>query len=304
MPLRFECITELELAKMWWEQFSPNESLYDQWGFRYCFHKYFNRDVRFYVGYKNNEPIGLFPLQYNNDQMALEAYGGSYMRENRPFIKSGFESYLPDFYNHITEPAAILNVIGTDAFTSKLPLSYYRYCIDLTGCSTIDAYLTTKLYSKYRSNIKRRVKLLAEENITVAYNQFDDLELLMKLNLTSFTDSSFAKLHRQDIFRDLLKLKLDFQLMTFSISGKKVAVSFSVRHKGIYHYINLGTDKEASQHLWTYVTYANIERAIALGCTVFDSGLEDCSWKEHWGHIALPEYNYLTATNQLELNPS
>jgi hypothetical protein len=65
--LRFECVQDIDKAKELWELFSPKQTIYDDWDFRFTFYKYYQPKIFFYVGYLNDDPIGVFPLQQENN---------------------------------------------------------------------------------------------------------------------------------------------------------------------------------------------------------------------------------------------
>jgi hypothetical protein len=301
MNLRIECIKDIETAKVLWNKFSPQKTIFDSWDFRYCFYKYIQYELFFYVGYIGEEAVGLFPLQYHKYRNHLEPFGGSYMYDVRVFIKSGFEECIPKFYMHLTLPCKIIDIIGDDEFTSSFPFSNYKFVLPLKNFKNVDEYLEKSFQSKDRTNLKRRVKLMASE-VTVEKNNFADLEILIQHNLESFgQESNFHKPFRREIFQSLLETNLDIQMFTFFLQAKKECVSLSIKYNDIYHYINLGLNKGASSHLWTYVTMYNIDHALSLGCSEFDAGMESFTWKEKWNFSKVPEYKYNTCLE--ESNP-
>jgi cell division protein FtsI/penicillin-binding protein 2 len=96
--LSFKVIKDIEEAKKWWEYFTPHQVIFDEWEFRYCFYKYFNYDLHFYLGFIKDEPIGLLPLQYDPERKYLEFFGGPPMDDNDVFIKTGYEKYVKNFF--------------------------------------------------------------------------------------------------------------------------------------------------------------------------------------------------------------
>jgi hypothetical protein len=128
-------------AEKLWRLFSPQETIYDDWQFRALFHKYHQHELQFYVGYQNDEPVGFLPLQYNAIEKHLEFWGGSYMEDNRVFIKTGFEQYIPEFYKNIPSKATLGYIRGTDPFTTQLPLEDYKYILPLQGISSIEDFI-------------------------------------------------------------------------------------------------------------------------------------------------------------------
>ncbi len=295
-------VKDINQAKELWNQLSPNETIYDSWDFRYCFYKYFNYELFFYVGYVDGRPIGMLPLQWNTVQNHLEQFGGSFMYDARIFIEEGFQKFIPFFYDQIDRPAKIVDISGEDDFTISLPFSDYKYILNLTEINTVEMYLEKLLVSKYRTNIRRRIKIIKNENFTIKHNDVNDLSMLVDLNLKSFSDSSFQKPFRREIFYDLVRGSFGTQLLSFVYNDEIMGVSLSFSFKKTYYYINLGIDKKASPHLWTFITLSNIENAIGLGDKVFDAGVGNFDWKEHWGCEKIPQYKFeKNETNYFEI---
>lgn len=61
--LKMECLKNLDESRDVWQKFGPAEVITDDWSFRYCFYKYFNYPLHFYVGFDRGEIVGLLPLQ-------------------------------------------------------------------------------------------------------------------------------------------------------------------------------------------------------------------------------------------------
>ena len=96
-------------------------------------------------------------------------------------------------------------------------------------------------------------------------NSFEDLNLMMGLNKNTFKEkSSFNKPFRPEIFHDLLELPFEKYLLTFIVNGEKGSVTFAIKYKDTYTFINSGTNKERFSDLGTYNIYKNMEKAIEL----------------------------------------
>ncbi|MFA6436869.1 MAG: GNAT family N-acetyltransferase [Candidatus Paceibacterota bacterium] len=289
--LKISRIDKIEEAKKVWQELSPNEIMYDLWDVRYCFYKYFQHPLFFYVGRIGQENIGLLPLQFNAEKGYLDFIGGGYMEDNRIFIKSGYEKYIPKFYEAIEQEAGLDDIIGEDDFTKKFDILEYKYVADLSGLKNTNDYLSREFSQKSCAKMKkllRRIERLYQPKILE--NNFEDVDQLFELNIRSFGDDSvFSTPHRKEIFRDLLKLDLSFQVLTIIINGKKEAVSLALKYKDIYTYINSGANKKDFPSLGTYLTAKNFEKAISLGTKYLDAGVEDLGWKERWHLKKIPQ---------------
>ena len=292
--LRFELIQDIKKAEELWKLFSPCETIYDDWDFRYCFYKYFNYPLYFYTSYEQGEPIGILPLQFNTDLKYLEFFGGSYMEDNRVMVKSGYEDTISEFYKQISEPAHLELIRGFDAFTTQLSLQDYKYILPLNNFKTPNEYLTALFHSETRKTIQKKVRRVERENMQVVVNRFSDIELLFEYNKSMFKEkSSFNdRPHHQEIFRDLTKPGFNPYLLSFQIGEKVHGVTFSWLYKKSYAYASLGIHPEAVKDITTYMNIKNIEQALLLGANEVDAFTGDYGWKERWHFSKIPQYKF------------
>jgi len=297
--LTFQLITDFNEAKEWWNKFAYGETIYSNWDFRNCFYTSWDRrkpsaEIRFYVGYFKDEPVGLMPLQYNQEEKYLEFFGGSYMEDNQIYIKPGYEKYLPEFYDQIKEKAKLEYIIGHDEFTKKLKFKDWKYVLPLTGMKSHLDYVEKYFHGETKKKLKKRLKKVPEENkIEVVFNNFADIELLFQYNIEKFkNDSSFVWPGRKEAFRELLKPPFHPYLMTFLVNGQKQAVSLGILHNGVYESFNTGVSADAVYNLSSYIHVKKIDHAIELGAKLFDAFTGDYGWKENWNFDKIPQYSF------------
>lgn len=292
--LAIKRIESIEEAKNVWTKLTPDISIRDNWDFRYCFYKYFNYPLYFYAGYDNGEAVGLLPLQFNEENKYLEFFGGNFMNDNRVFIKQEYEDCVPQFYNAISQNATLKNITGNDPFTESLEVEKFKYTADLSGIKNTDDYFVKNFNSRSRKKLLKSVRDIESLKPEIIENKFSDLDLLIELNKKAFGEKSlFYKPHKIDSNKDLFKLDFDMHMLSFIIKGKTEAVSFSVKYKDIYVFINAGTNKIDVPNLGTFNIYKNLEKAIRLGSKTFDAGLKDLGWKEKWHLIKAPRYIFI-----------
>lgn len=292
--LRFECVQQLEQAEKLWKFFSPEETIYDSWEFRYCFYKYFNYPLYFYAGYENEELIGVLPLQFNVDKQYLEFFGGDYMEDNRVMVKTGYENNIPEFYQQISRTAQLGLIRGSDAFTTQLPKQDFKYVLPLNKFKTSDEYLVALFHSETRKTIQKKVRRIERENMKVILNKLEDIELLFEYNKAMFKEkSSFNdRPHHQEIFRDLLVTPFKPYLLSFVIGEEVQGVTFSLLYKKSYAYISLGVYPKAVKDLVNFMNIKNIEQALGVGATEVDAFTGDYGWKERWHFSKIPQYKF------------
>ncbi|MBU1876788.1 MAG: GNAT family N-acetyltransferase [Patescibacteria group bacterium] len=291
---KIEIIKKIGEAQKLWNLFSLNQTLWENWDFRYCFYKYFNYELFFCVGYLKNEPIGLLPLQYNSDKNHLEFFGGNFMEENRVFIKPGMEKFIPDFYQKITDLNINYLLDDVSDITPHFNFEFqeYKYFYNIDNASDADSVFKKYLGNKKLKEKKRIIKKLSSKReLKVELNNYDDINLMFQLNIESFQSESYFNLpHTQQIFQDLIKLKDDIHLTTVSINNVKQAVSLTIKHNQYYVSLNSGINKKEFPDLRTYLIFNNVEQAVKAQSKVFDVCTGNCDWKEGWYFEKTPQY--------------
>lgn len=298
MRLTFKLIQDIAEAEKLWEVLTPAETLYDDWDFRNTFHKYHKKELYFVAGYDGTTLIGLLPLQFNNDKGHLEFWGGSYMEDNRVMVVSGLESVIPVFYEHaktLGKPLVLEYIRGNDPFTTGLTVQDYKFVLPLQKYTSTDDYITDIFSGETKKKLTKRLMKVEELGITVAENNVADIELLFDWNIAAFPDSAFIERpFHKEIFRDLVQTHKNFspRLLTYTVAGKKQAVTMGVIYKKTYASINRGIDLAADKNLREYIQMKKITDALTHGCQYFDAFVGDYGWKERWGCQKIPQYSY------------
>lgn len=289
--ITIQCINELGAAEKLWNLLSPNQTIFDSWEFRFCFYKYFNYPIHFYVAFNQNEPVALLPLQFNTDKQCFEFIGGFYMEDNRAMTRMGYESIIPLLYKQVSTPACLEYVRGNDQFTTSLPFMVNKYILDMNGLKDFENYLQNYHDTNTRGKFRRKIKKISALNVTIEENNTEDIELLFEYNKNKFKENSFFHTpHSQEIFRDLTRLSFKIHLTSFVINGTKEAVSFGLGYKDTFEYLNFGVRSDNIPNLTSFINMHNIEMAIQNKYRYFDAFIGDYGWKEHWHLDKTPQY--------------
>jgi hypothetical protein len=294
--IHFEKISDLFEAKKIWELLSPKLVIYDDWDFRFTLYKYFQHPLHFYVGFVEDEAIGLLPLQWNEEQKHLEFFGeyNEWMDQNKVFIKSGFEEYIPQFYDQVSEPLKATSIVGEDAFTSALEFDNDTFFLPVQGMQTHEDYFQKYLSGQRRKMFRRIIKHTEELGVEIRRNQLEDIETMFDLNLEHFgDDSSFVWPYRKEIFRDFANLGLPLHLLSFVIHGKVEAVSFCLGYKNTFVSLNSGVNRRDYEELNSYITFKELDEACAVGADIYDIRGGDYNWKSSWHFEKIPQYKLL-----------
>lgn len=291
--IQFNLVKNIDEANHIWNLLTPRLTIYDEWEFRYCFYKYFNYPLHFYVGYVKEEPIGLLPLQYNEKENYLEFFGGSVMNDNRVLIKPGYEKYIKKFYNQINQKAKLEYIDGTDTFTKSLPIISYQYTLPLENLKNSDDYIENYYQGETRKKFIKRIKETQKIPHKILINQFEDIELIFELNINKFKEeSSFLKPHRQEIYRDLLRTPFKPVLLTYVFNEKKQGASFALIYKDRFVSFNSGINSEEIKNIDSFARLERIDYAIKAGLKFFDALSGNCGWKENWHFYKIPQYKF------------
>lgn len=295
--IEIKVINDLETAKSLWNELSPAENIYDLWDFRYCFYKHDPQPLYFYAAYDGGTPVALLPLQHSEEFSCLEFFAENFMENNRPFFKPGYE-YLSErlFGQDFGQTVKLYDLEGIDEFTRSLPLEDYVYSIDLAGLGSFDDYLLKAFADrKKRAKFRRVATLLEEEHeVRVVYDDFNDLDRIMDLNVKSFGSESYLNVEKErQPFHDLVRLPLEWKAVTVIVDGIKLAGSLSVIYKGVYFYMIAGADTSVVPDIFKYLTRVNLDLALKEKAAIFNASLGDCNWKQHWHMDKHPQYKFI-----------
>ncbi len=294
--LEIEIIDDINQGKKIWEKLSPKNSLYDEWDFRFCFYKQKAFPIKFFVGKYKNEIVGLLPLQLNTEKNYLEFFSEDDTDENKIFIRSGFENYIPQFYKAVNEKAFFHNLKGDNDFIKQQQVDHYIYTLSLDKDIKNYTDFIKKFFNgsgKHRRKIERELRKISENNIEIIKNNFRDIEIFFKYKIKHFgADTCFNDpIERQNLI-DLLKLKYDFYMFTYVINRTKVGISLSVLFKKKYMLLQSASDQELFPSIVKYIFMNNIDEAIRLNAKVFDMSRGGENWKERWNFEKIPQYSF------------
>ncbi len=304
-PFTIQCIHDIAEAQKYRELLNPDLHYGDLRELRYIFFKHFWYEAYFYVGFVDQQPIGLLPLQYNTShnssekyvvtsQDFLEFFGGWWFENNKIFIKPWYESYIPEFMQALKLPAYLQRITTEHPYIHSLPIGEHQYILDVSKRTSYNDFLDERFEGKTKATFKKQMKKIEEENtIEIIINHKEDLETMVDRNIERFgSDSSFTRPHRQAIFRDMVQSdRLETYVLTFMVNRNKEWVSLAIKHKDTYAYLNAWSTFNTN-NLGKYIIMANIDMSIKLWCKTFDAMRGDGSRKEKWHLTAIPEYNF------------
>jgi len=322
--LNLKIYSDFSEIKELWEEFSPDESVFDLWDVRYSFwegYKFAPYFISLQRGKgRREEMLGILPLWFNTDEKDDGGGDDANASDGQKYV--WFGSNWPEdnvFFCKNEELIPLLLIIAPKSlelacirpkkeyeFLKELPgLSNeeeQKYFLDLSHTSTLENYLKA-LKKKKRYNLKRdRKKILKLKPQTVINNKAH-MEELFRLSINRFREqfpdeplehSAFEDERRKNVFRSLMNNagKYQFRLISTVIDGIVEAVEFGLVYNQTYCALNAGANISKYSGIGVYSNLLVVEDAIKLGCKKIDFLEGDNNWKESWHLSHFYQYQF------------
>ncbi|MDP8214421.1 MAG: GNAT family N-acetyltransferase [Candidatus Euphemobacter frigidus] len=247
---RFRVVTGLEECRDVWEQIMPREVISDLWEVRVCFQKHFRRQPHFIVAEEDRAIRGLLPLSWIEESGKYGYFPGetwegkTWLEQNRiPARGNGLRQALldrcpgPYHLRYLLSPGAGPENGGTIDEIGYLFIPP-RYEYDMEN-------YFGEFSRKSRKRLRRDLDAFEERGVRYRFNEPDDFEYLVKLNVDSFGDGSyFADCRFTESFRSLMNLFHErgwLRITTIMIKGEIAAVDLGCVFNGVYTLLGGGT---------------------------------------------------------------
>lgn len=321
--LKLQVFYKISEVQEIWEQFSPNNSVFDLWNTRNAFYEAYRFEPYFLTLFKQKgtykDILGVLPLWHNTDKLepgddpvACDAskyvwFGSSWPEDNKFFVKD--VEMIPLLLTAAPDnlELACIKPSSEYDFLSEFP-GYIKeeekkYFLDLTNISTLDDYLS-KLKKKKRYNLRRDRKRILALNPQIIINENLHVEEMFNLSIKRFRElfpdepdeySAFEDERRKNVYRNLLKFAKNYQtrVITTVINGKVEAVEFGLVHNKAYYALNSGADISRYSGIGVFSNLQVLEDALNLGCSKIDFLEGDNNWKDSWHLDHLYQYQFM-----------
>jgi hypothetical protein len=290
--LTFRVETNLEKCRLLWNEFSPNESLFDLWDFRLAFWRGYQYQPYFITLSFQEKTISLLPLWFDKEDNQYTWFGGSWHDENIFFTKS--PKTIPLLLKLVPGKTKLFCIRSQEEITdcdNFLETDEEKYVLNLKNFSSIDNFWEI-LKKKRRYNLKRDWKKIQALNPKIIINDFSHLENLFKLNINRFegmvlsdNKSSFLTKEKQKTFREIINLAKDYQVRMIStvIRGQVVAVDLVALYHQVYYCLAGGCDVGNYSGLGGFANLQLIKDAIEMkNVDLIDFLQGDVNWKNSW----------------------
>ncbi|MBU0469088.1 MAG: GNAT family N-acetyltransferase [Candidatus Omnitrophica bacterium] len=239
-----------------WEHFMPSEIFTDLWEARICFNKHFDRKPFFVVAEDDGKPVGFLPLSWIEENDSYGYFPGevwdskTWLEQNRIFARD--KDVLDSIFAWMEEAGIkySLRYILPDAVPlsdiSQVDEIGYLFHPKNFGFS-MDEYYGTFSRKSIKS-IKKDVENLYARELTFRFDEVDDIEALVKMNMERFGEKSyFADIRFYNSFKDLVNWIKDkgwLKVITVIIENKIAAVDVGCLRDGFYTLFAGGTNAD------------------------------------------------------------
>ena len=285
VDLKLKVETGIRRCRQLWQKFSPYNSLFDTWDFRYAFWRGYHHQPYFLTILFKNDPVACLPLWYEEDKKEFRWFGSWWQEDNTFFATE--QSLIPIMLKLCPKPT-VLNAILCSPQTAnkyKFTLDDPKYILHLKGLNSADDFLT-RFRKKKRYNLKRDWKRILAQNPKTIINRLSDLKHLIRLSNKRFhskgEDTDWEDSGRVKTFEAAIKYAHEYQvrMITTEIGGKIAGVDLVLIFKNTYYAPKCGYDVENFPGIGNYTNLLEINDAISLGMEKMDFLEISYGWKE------------------------
>ncbi len=291
--LTVRVVTDIDEAESLWKSFTPNESFFDRWEFRYAFWYAHRYPVHFITLNSGSETVAVLPLWLNTDCDWYTWFGSNWQEDNTFFVADPI--FIPLLLAAAPKPIELCCILpsATKPVSKLVSLTpdYPKYVLDLGDSENFTQFIS-RYAKKRRYNFRRdvnKIEALKPKIIFNDYTHFDDLINLITRRKKSIGEeeiywSDKRKVETFKYFIQRYKNNESFSIRMASalVGGKVAATDLIVTHKGVYTALVGGNDLQNFSGIGTYMNYLNIIDAINLGIRTIDFLQDDFGWKGHW----------------------
>jgi len=290
--LSVEVIRDLDQAEDLWQLFTPNESLFDTWEFRYAFWRGYRHKPYFLCLKLQNEIVAVLPLWYESDKKAYYWFGSWWQEDNTFFVKDPV--YLPLLLAAAPRPLTI-NAISPQELPSNLTINELvdddpKFILRLDTHYSSDMFLDT-LKKKRRYNLKRDKRIIDALEPTVTLNDFSSFDALVALSKKRFAEkqeeTDWEDKRRIDAFKEVIALGLTeksykVRMVTVRVGNTLAAADLVALYKGTYYPLKCGYNVSDFPGIGNWMNLWEIDDAASLGMKKMDFLEINYGWKDKW----------------------
>jgi len=284
-----------------WRSVIPAQYISDLWEVRQCFQNHYRRPLHFVVAENSGRVSGLLPLSRIEETDSYGFFPGevwhgkTWLEQNRIFAEN--EHVYDEMFRFLKRSRSRFHLRYLLP-TESIPQSRER--VDEIGYLfnppdfDYDMENYFQLFShKSAKRIRREIADFEARNLSIRLDAVDDFELMVKLNLDRFGDSSYFT-DAQFIagFRDLAGYLKDqgwLRFTTVLIDDEPAAVDMGCLYRGVYTLMAGGTNGNFPG-IAKFINLYHMQRACNERLAGADFLCGDFSWKPMFHLTARPLY--------------
>jgi len=284
---------ETDIEKCWqlWEKFSPKNSLFNLWDFRYSWYQGWQYPPIFYTIYFGKKPLATLPLWFNEKEKTYQWFGGTWPEDNYFFVAD--EDFILPLLKIAPKPI-YLNAIVPQASFWKLREMYFqddspKYVISSSFYKTFDDFLLS-LKKKNRHHLRYYYKKFSEMVKKVEFVEGDEsqnLSTFLKLSIFDFErkgEGSFSEYRREQrmkTFAMIYKNQGVYKIISLYIWIGDYLAAYDILgiYKNNLYLLTGAADLQRFPGLGVYITALELKKAWEWGVSLIDCMQEDYHWK-------------------------
>ena len=306
---RIRVVTDRDECRGHWERVFPREFVSDLWEVRSCFDSHYRHQPCFIVAEERGEVRGLLPLSFNADSGLYNFFPGetwsgkTWLEQNRVIADS--PRMLRDMLAAVPGPYH-LRYLRPE---TSAPNPYeqvdeigYLFCPPQYGFNMERYY--EEFSHKTAKKLRRELAGWEERGVTWRFDDPDDFDILVELNLSRYGESSYFYdsrfLESFRTLRDFLRERGWLRMVTILVGDKPAAVDMGGVYNGTLTMLGGGTNadhvgiaKLINVHHMSWACERKLERVDFL--------CGDFNWKGMF-HLT-PAPLYLLQEDKLSVRP-
>jgi len=292
--LRLEIISDMEACETIWNEFSPYETLFDTWDFRYAFWEAFQCKPHFITLKSGEDNVGLLPLWFDDNEKdpGYRWFGSEWHEENYFWVKDSL--FIPILLSSSPTPLS-LNAISSTAIDGTDQIMQFeedtiKYYLDLTQINSLDDFLSL-LTKKRRYNLKRDYRKIDSKKPEIIIDNFTDVNELMRLSQERFSSRGIECFwddpNEASVFLNMAAHRerykqFTLRMLTVKIDGKVAGVDLIAIFKNSYYPFICGYDVKNHSGIGAYFTVIELLDALKLNMKRFDVLEGNYNWKDRY----------------------
>lgn len=281
--MEFKIYKNASQCRNLWENFSPNQRLFDFWDFRQCFHNKSDGQLHFLAGKENGNVVGVAPLTYLKAKSCHSYFGGWFPERNYLFMKD--KGRMNEFLEKCPDGTVIEGIDPEESRYYKFSDDEDTYYLDLSRYSNDFAKYFGSFDRKKQKNFRRDLKRIPRHK--VYYNRLRDFKRLVELNVRQFDDDSiYSDDATRNAMEKMIKLahrRKMLQMISMEINGKVEAVDVGILLGKWYHVVTGSSNNQKIPNIGKFITTLSIRNAILNRARYVDFLASSGYWKNLWG---------------------